>query len=753
MSAESNDLNLKGCTPVPLAHYLKALGIFRIIAEQIEPGAKCYWIDDSFRLKTTMDYASLRTFFLENYNPTPIVAPWNRGSGFYFQEEKLKEKDALTGKRKKTGRRVQSTAATKAVQDILDSTTSRLSGYRESLQIIKILIANMGLEEAPSKRKKEELILAVRNRLPDSAIDWLDASVILTDANAKYPPLLGTGGNDGNLDFSSNFMQRLNDVFEFSGGNPKSQSEAWLEGALYAKNSDGLVNGISIGQFYPGAVGGPNSAPGFDSDPQVNPWDYLLMIEGALFFASASVKRLQANIPGVLSYPFSVHPSGVGYGSASENDEKSARAEIWMPLWDRPAGLSELKALMSEGRAQVGARPARNGVDFARAVSSLGVDRGLKSFQRYSFLERNGRNFFSIPLERIIVGRQIQVELLNDIDSWLDSFREKARSEKAPAAVGRALHVLDSSILALCKKSSNDQVQAWRVQDVLVALGECEKTIARSSSWAKEAFVKPVNPLSKNWLIMANDQSPEFFLASGLASTFGLYKEQDGRGFTMWLRSQMEPINHWNPNLFDETLRRDVVWSEEDPISVINNIFSRRLMMAVSSGTKAYPDDAKIKEDLNDIAAFIEGRVNLNRMMDLLWGLILVDWPSVPKNFIKRQIETDKILPSASYALLKLCFAGGCVCSLEIPLVPQIYKRASIGDGFGAMQLAERRLRGSNLPTAAISTNISSNLMKRTAAALIFSIGRRQIEQLASHVLRPSVVQKVRLEKLELRSE
>ncbi len=396
---------------------------------------------------------------------------------------------------------------------------------------------------------------------------------------------------------------------------------------------------------------------------------------------------------------------------------------------------------MSEGRAQVGTRPARNGVDFARAVASLGVDRGLKSFQRYGFLERNGKNFFSVPLERIMVSRQIQVELLNDVDSWLDSFHDKARSEKAPASVGRALHVLESSILALCKESSNDQVQAWRVQDVLIALGECEKAIVRSSRWAKEAFVKPVSPLSKNWLTMANDQSPEFFLAASLASTFGRYKDQEGREFTMWLRSQMEPINHWNANSFDETLGRDVVWSEGDPISVMNDIISRRIMMAVRSGANSYPDDAKIKADLGDIAALIEDRVNLNRMMDLLWGLILVDWPSVSRNFIKRQFESDTIFPSASYALLKLCFAGGPVCDATVPLVPQIHRRAAIGDGFGSLQLAERRLRGSNLPAAKISTNISSNLMKRIAAALLFSIGESQIEHLASSVLRPRVVQ------------
>jgi len=395
---------------------------------------------------------------------------------------------------------------------------------------------------------------------------------------------------------------------------------------------------------------------------------------------------------------------------------------------------------MSEGRAQVGARPARNGVDFARAVASLGVDRGLKSFQRYGFLERNGKNFFSVPLERIVVSRKVQVELLDDVDGWLDIFRDKARSDNAPSSVRRALSLLDLSILALCRESSNDQVQAWRVQDVLIALGRCERTIVLSSKRAKEAFVKPVTPLSKDWLVMANDRSPEFFLASSLASVYGNYKDRENREFIMWLRSQIEPIDHANFRSFDEKSENDVIWSEGEPVAVMNDIFSRRIMMAVRSGASCYPDRGKIEADLGDIAAFIEGRINEKRMIDILCGLILVNWPYVSRNFIERQTQSDLILPSASYAMIKLCFAGGKVCDAEIPLVPQIHRRAAIGDGFGAMQLAERRLRGSDLPVAKISTKVSLESMKRIAAAQLFPIGEGQIEQLTDIVLRPRVI-------------
>ena len=205
----------------------------------------------------------------------------------------------------------------------------------------------------------------------------------------------------------------------------------------------------------------------------------------------------------------------------------------------------------------------------------------------------------------------------------------------------------------------------------------------------------------------------------------------------MWLRSQIEPIDHGNFRSFDEKSENDAVWSEGEPISAMNDIFSRRIMMTARSGASSYTDQGKIEADLGDIAAFIEGRINEKRMMDLLCGLILINWPDVSWNFIERQMQSDLISPSASYSLIKLCFAGGKVCDVEVPIVPQIHRRAAAGDGFGALQLAERRLRGSNLPAAKISTKISPELTRRTAAAQLFPIGERQIDHMAEIVLRP----------------
>lgn len=731
---ERFDLELGGCSPVPLASYLKALGLFRLVAEQVDTEARCYWREDAFHIISVLDEEALMEFFLNSYSPTAVVAPWNGGSGFYYQEEKLKEKDPATGKKIKTGKRIQPTAATRVVDTVAESSAPRLASYREALKIAREEVGRMGLEQAPSdKGEKNDLIQAIRNCLPDPAISWLDASVVLTEENAKYPPLLGTGGNDGNTDFSSNFMQRLGEVFQPADGKPGGLSRSWLEGSLFATTSDCLVKGVAIGQFYPGAAGGPNAESGFGSNSLVNPWDFVLMIEGSLFFAAATVKRLQASEPGVLSYPFTVNSSGVGYGSASKEDEKSSRAEVWIPLWDRSASSEELKALMGEGRAQVGSRRVRNGVDFARAVASLGVDRGLSSFQRYGFLERNGRAYFAVPLDRVNVSRQPQVDLLNEIDLWLTIFGERARSTNAPASVGRPLRRLEAAIISLCKDEG-----PGRVQDVLISLGKCEKSLVNSLNWTREVRLKPVTPLSEKWLTAADDGSLEFRLAASLASVYGEYRDKDGKLSVMPLRAQMEPVRtncRWAV-FDDEAAMEDVVWSEGNPVSALNKVMTRRIMRAVQSGSKSYPDRGKLNADLGDIAEFIEGRVDLGRMVDLLWGLILLDWPSATRWTMKRRY-IPKAYPGAGYSLLKLCFTGREVQDVSVPLVPEIHRRATHGESYTAMQLAERRLRGNGLSPAIGGAKISSSSMERIAAALLFPLDEDPVNTLAKRVLRP----------------
>jgi CRISPR-associated protein Csx17 len=253
-------IRLPGCAPIPLAHYLKALGILRLVSEQQDPTAGGFWNADVFHLDSALDVATLTDFFLNRYKPTPIVAPWNGGSGFYFQEEKLKQKDPVTGKRLKSGRRIQPTAATKVVDVILKSTSPRFASYRTVIEATQASLIQMGLEKAPEDYVKDKLIAVLRARLPENSVQWIDCvSVLIADPqsefalSAAFPPLLGTGGNDGNTDFTSNFMQRLKDVIPLEIGESLPKSELFLAASLFGTNAavraSAVIDGDAFGKY------------------------------------------------------------------------------------------------------------------------------------------------------------------------------------------------------------------------------------------------------------------------------------------------------------------------------------------------------------------------------------------------------------------------------------------------------------------------------------------------------------------------
>ena len=694
-----NTIPLPGCAPVPLAHYLKALAILRLVAEQRDASVKGSWQGDTFVLQSALDESALLHFFLHEYQPSPIIAPWNGGSGFYPKDNR------------------------EAIEAISTGSCARLTGYRDAIKGAHSVLINLGIKGKVAKEQKDALLEICRSRLSDDVICWLDAAFVLTKRGPQYPPVLGTGGNDGRLDFTNNFMQRLTDIMLADSGQPTAESAKWLRGALFNETAKGLQKG-AIGQFYPAAAGGANSTSGFGSDSQFNPWDFILMIEGALLFASASVKRLEATTGGNLSAPFCVRPVGVGYASAALADESDSRPEMWMPLWNTPTGLPELRALMGEGRAQVAGRPARNGVDFARAVASLGVDRGIAAFQRYGFQVRNGLAYFATPLDRLPVTRNLQVDLLNDCDAWLDSFRRAATADTAPASAARALRELESAMIALCKQSD-----AARVQGVLVALGGCEQVMARSLKWTLKSFLKPITPLSPRWLQAADDGSAEYRLAASLASVYGKYGKS-----LLPLRRQLEPVKF---GVWDKNATLDVAWHEGDVIAALNAVLARRLVLAQKAGVHTWPDTGHRFASLSDIAAFIEGRINLARFADLLWGLALLDWPRIPHDSWPDSENNAEASPGAVFALLKLCFASAPVRDVEVPLVPVIHQRARLGQGAVATQSAARRLRASGLAPAVEQVHQQGPAVARAAAALLFPITHLEINALVKTVLRP----------------
>jgi CRISPR-associated protein Csx17 len=573
---------LAGCAPTPLAHYLKALGILRLVSEQKDSSARGAWRDDRFVLLTTLTREELERFFLEEYRPTAIVSPWNKGSGFFQKKDPalspiegstnprlLSFREGIAGARELIGPisaaddlvraiKARTKTSTKGFQTVDQATTVRGSPvFAAILGRLNEEAANTVLPEGeravaaetirevqalaawpakpPSKAQAEriknsrgyKLVLADADRqfkalksalvvdcgraFRGSSRGWMDAAMVLDDAGeAQFPALLGTGGNDGRLDFTNNFMQRLEEIFSVDSNMRANPSAGdWIKASLWGTDAAGVPLGGAIGQYLPGAAGGANSTTGPDGDSQVNPWDFVLMMEGAVNFVSSATRRLGTASAILASAPFCLRSHSAGSGTMSEVEE-GARGEQWMPLWDRFLSVPELKHLLGEGRAQIGSAPAARPVDMARAIGRLGVATGLTAFQRYSYLKRNGKTHFAVPLGRIPVSARPRARLVDEIAPWLDRVHRAARGKGAPARLAQTERRLSDAVFAAL--THDDSPALW--QGVLRAAVAIERMQSVGTGIGPGLLPK----LTFDWLAACDDGSPEFRLALSLGA-------------------------------------------------------------------------------------------------------------------------------------------------------------------------------------------------------------------------------------------
>lgn len=690
----THEHTLKGCTPTPLASYLKALAVLRLVAEQGgDPDATGCWRNDEFVLRTRLSKDELLRFFLENYEPTPLVAPWNAGSGFYYQEGKLNEKDPVTGKKRKTGRRDQPTEATRALEAIERSSAARLDAYRKAIKVARAAVAHYKLAKAPDD-KKQEFIAHVRNTAPDRVLRWLDSAIVLADGQLKFPPLLGTGGNDGNLDFTTNFMQNLAVVLPLDDGEITAAARELLGAALCAAPTTALSD-RAIGQFSPGSAGGPNAASAFEGDARVNPWDFILMLEGALLFAASAARRLESSSAAVLSAPFTVCSRLGTEGAAALTDDGDARGEIWMPIWHAHFTLEEVLALFTEGRAALGARPVRDGLDFARAVAQLGVDRGIGAFQRYGFLMRSGKAFLATPLSRVAVRRNPQADLIDELErrEWLVRVQCLPRDDKAPGAFRAAEARLDAALFALTQRSDK-----MAVENVLRQVGRIEALCA-SSPKLRKALV-PVPTLSHEWVRRAHDGSAEFQIALALAG-LSLPDEREGKRVYVSIRPHLAPVNpdgtDWDENDYL------ICWGAGALERNLAAVLHRRRLEATRLNGEGEVLRSRSGARLDDVQRFLAGETDDRRIAELLSGLACVDLD----HFVAPEVQ-NFAMPLPAYAVLKPFFASESMLrahgwlppdrSLRLPA--EIPARLAAGDVATALKLGWQRLRalGVKLP-------------------------------------------------------
>ena len=479
-----------GLRPEPLGSYLAGLGLIRLIGEQADPAATAMWGDEGFVVDTAVP--DLAEWLVDQYVPTPVLSPWNGGSGFGAKDKEPKRR----------------------LEDLLASTSPRLGAFKDAIALATDVIGRAradGWIKADGKGgekviDKARIVREFRNRCPDALLPWIDATVVLAGEQPSFPPLLGTGGNDGRLDFSTNFHQRLLEVL---GAGPKirERSLRWAGDTLADTEIERLSEG-AVGQFDPAAAGGQGSSPFGGAASLVNPWAYVLLTEGALLFASGTARRHQ-HAAARAAIPFRVGFSPDGSDSGAAGEASTSRGEMWVPVWNRPYSIAEIWQLFGEARASWRGRPAQRAAEFYAATRTLGVARGIGEFVRYGIQQRNGLAYVAVPLAKVEVRSKPEIRLAARIEDWVSW----VRGTDASSAVGAAARRFDAAHLAYVRDGGPRALAS-----MLAALTGLEQAVGRSGRTKEKVPTRRV-PDARDFLAeFTKAECAELRVAAGIAS-------------------------------------------------------------------------------------------------------------------------------------------------------------------------------------------------------------------------------------------
>jgi CRISPR-associated protein Csx17 len=693
---------LRGCAPAPLAHYLKALGVFRLIAEQKDPSVLGWWEDECFHIATVLEREAVRRFVLDEYAPTPVFNPWGGRSGYYAGASEASARKFLTA--------------------IAQSSAPRMARFRRAIDTVKSRVGTGKPEDPETER---QMLRQLRVDLDPVSLEWLDACVALVGDDVKKPPIFGTGGNEGSGSYTSGYMSALVACL---------LDRAWdhaLDSSLFTKEPSPRSNWSGpFGQFLPSGVG--------------SPWDLLLAFEGAVSLRSAvsTRARIESGEPDVwASSPFYVAPRASGYGSSAPLDEVvmnkgkalPGRGEQWFPIWEDPATFGEVRLVFAQGRATNHRLTARDGYSMSRAATSFGVQRGITEFLRYGYQQRNNvATHFAVLLGRFRVpdAPSTRASLLGDLEGWRTRLERRARKKGAPSRLRAAEHSLSTACFSAI--AHPDEPLRW--QSVLLALADVEAVLKSGSGFE----AGPIPKLQPEWTAAADDGSAEVRLAVAFALQGG--RREDG----VWDGVR----RHWLPldgrrfaTTGDVHHQRvsagpEVVMNGRSGAADAVALLERRLVEGSTQGNRQLDlmPAARAGVAIGDLARLVAGEVDLDRTLALARAFMAIDARTWRSRRVALHHASDDSWPDDAWLAMRLAIFPTLTDqsnAIAAGADPSIVRRLAGGDAAGAFEITRRRLRARGISCALSNALVDAERARLWASALAFPISHRTARILA----------------------
>ena len=277
-------------------------------------------------------------------------------------------------------------------------------------------------------------------------------------------------------------------------------------------------------------------------------------------------------------------------------------------------------AIVRRGPRSARSAASANAVEFALAVSLLGVNRGLTGFVRYAFLKRNGLAFLATPLGRVPVTPRPAACLVADPKLTVGSTgcgqqaATRTRRRRGTRQLsGRSTGPCTSSVLVASPVAiqptgghSSPCCAPWDLRS---------GRSARGMKFCEDNYIRPLQDLSAQWLDQASDDSAEFRLAASIAGIRG-----DGKVGSLRVYSWSRVGREGRVLRLGRDKNKSAVWSNRPLRSTSPRSSDADRWKHSVTGQSGTPLNSPCPARITDVIAFLDGETDDDKLADLLWA-------------------------------------------------------------------------------------------------------------------------------------
>jgi CRISPR-associated protein Csx17 len=666
-------LYLQGCRHDILGHYLKAIGLLRVLAkcaapEHRDPDAEGWWASDKacFCLRSPKypTRERLVEFFARHYSPTPVFAAWNKEPG----------SDADVAE--KFGMRPEWEVANSLSKMVVSAEDRRKPANKDKL------IATEALEAYRE----------AANVMATEAVDAISAPFL--KSNTEHPLFLSKGiAGRAHLwrshwDYLSAFQKHrtayivaAENICTHTGTNKqlaklKEKANAALKPIAdllpFVSGTGGESSAKGKGTpFFPDAIKAYNIGLGWVTENYpFNALDYVLAVEGGFAMRGSVGRTLAANSRRFAAFPF-VFDAGEELVDDA-NEVKGTSSALWFPLWDRPVTFVELSSFITDAQARLPGKEARFSAEFMRALHSQGVDAGFAGWQEFRFKMKISR----VPW--ITTGAYVEstfredATLLNralyplDESQFLDQFEIKWKGGKADS---KSPHPVRAAINAAMETAIRETTP-HHCLDLLSAAFRACRQMAISESFRetlpgkRARFFQPL-PMGPWHHLLRDMAQPEFRIACAVASITSGGKQRDGDYSKVLpmlgslLPLKLGPGGWFLPTKSD--VSKQAVWTGTDVCRDLAAVLARRYMDSLTDERPALiPSHDSLGAPLSDVLAFLSGDLDDALIARWIEALSLIGWEFPQTAEAPAETTTGESAIPPEYAALRTLLELEC---------------------------------------------------------------------------------------------